>query len=280
MKLASFRAGGRDLFGVVSGDGGVAMNERIGCGSLREALSKDLLGKIKTAVQGARTDHALKDVTLLPVIPDPELIVCAGVNYRSHATETGRDIPKQPSMFIRRTNTLVGHEGKLIRPRVSQNFDFEGELALVIGRGGRHIGGERAREDLAGYTRFGDGSGRDYQKFSVTSGKNFPGTGPLGPWLVTTDEIPDPTRLTLMTRLNGTEMQRSGTDLLIYSIPQIIAFCSDFTPLSPGDVIATGTPEGAGHRRNPPLWMKPGDVLEVEITSIGTLRTTVVDEKP
>jgi len=280
MKLVSFRAGGRDLFGVVGGDGVVAMNERIGCGSLREALSKDLLGNIKTAAQGARPDHALKDVTLLPVIPDPELIVCAGVNYRSHATETGRDIPKQPSMFIRRTNTLVGHEGKLIRPRVSQNFDFEGELALVIGRGGRHIEAERALEHVAGYTCFVDGSVRDYQKFSVTSGKNFPGTGPLGPWLVTTDEIPDPTRLTLMTRLNGTEMQRSGTDLLIYSIPQIIAFCSDFTPLSPGDVIATGTPEGVGHRRNPPLWMKPGDVLEVEITSIGTLRTTVVDEKP
>src|SRR5262244_1026714 len=279
MKLVSFRAGGRDLFGVVGGDGVVAMNERIGCGSLREALSKDLLGNIKTAAQGARPDHALKDVTLLPVIPDPELIVCAGVNYRSHATETGRDIPKQPSMFIRRTNTLVGHEGKLIRPRVSQNFDFEGELALVIGRGGRHIEAERALEHVAGYTCFVDGSVRDYQKFSVTSGKNFPGTGPLGPWMVTTDEIPDPTRLTLMTRLNGQEMQRSGTDLLIYSVPHIIAFCSDFTPLSPGDVIATGTPEGVGHRRSPQLWMEPGDVLEVEITGIGVLRNRVVDEK-
>jgi len=120
---------------------------------------------------------------------------------------------------------------------------------------------------------------RDYQKFSVTSGKNFPGTGPLGPWLVTTDEIADPTKLTLMTRLNGKEMQRSGTDLLIYSIPQIIAFCSDFTELAPGDVIATGTPEGVGHRRNPPVWMTRGDVLEVEITGIGMLRTRVVDEK-
>jgi len=278
MKLASFRAGARDLFGVVSGDSVVAMNERVGCASLREALGKDLLGNIKTAAQGARADHALKDVTLLPVIPDPELIVCAGINYRSHASETGRDIPKQPSMFIRRTNTLVGHEGELVRPSVSQNFDFEGELALVIGRGGRHIEAEHALEHVAGYTCFVDGSVRDYQKFSVTSGKNFPGTGPLGPWLVTTDEIPDPTRLTLMTRLNGTEMQRSATDLLIYSIPQIIAFCSNFTPLSPGDVIATGTPEGVGHRRNPPLWMKPGDVLEVEITGIGTLRSTVVDE--
>jgi 2-keto-4-pentenoate hydratase/2-oxohepta-3-ene-1,7-dioic acid hydratase in catechol pathway len=182
-------------------------------------------------------------------------------------------------MFLRLSNTLVGHEGEMIRPTVSQNFDFEGELAIVIGRGGRHIAKERALEHVAGYTCFVDGSVRDYQKFSVTSGKNFPGTGPLGPWMVTTDEIPDPTRLTLMTRLNGTEMQRSGTDLLIYSIPHIIAFCSDFTTLVPGDVIATGTPEGVGHRRDPQLWMKPGDVLEVEITGIGTLRTRIVDEK-
>jgi 2-keto-4-pentenoate hydratase/2-oxohepta-3-ene-1,7-dioic acid hydratase in catechol pathway len=279
MKLASFKANGQDLFGVVTGDGVLAMNGRVGCASLREALTKGLLGKIKDAAQGAKPDHALKDVTLSPVIPDPALIVCAGINYRSHASETGREIPKQPSMFIRRTNTLVGHEGALVRPTVSQHFDFEGELAVVIGRGGRHIPIERALDHAAGYTCFVDGSVRDYQKFSVTSGKNFPGTGPLGPWLVTTDELPDPTKLTLMTRLNGKEMQRSATDLLIYSIPQIIAFCSDFTELAPGDVIATGTPEGVGHRRNPQVWMKPGDVLEVEITGIGTLRNTVVDER-
>ncbi|TMJ43612.1 MAG: fumarylacetoacetate hydrolase family protein, partial [Alphaproteobacteria bacterium] len=132
---------------------------------------------------------------------------------------------------------------------------------------------------VAGYTCFVDGSVRDYQKFSVTSGKNFPATGPLGPWIVTTDEIADPKRLTLVTRLNGQEVQKSGTDLLIHSVPQIIAFCSDFTPLAPGDVIATGTPEGVGHRRNPQLWMKPGDVLEVEISGVGTLRSRVVDEK-
>jgi 2-keto-4-pentenoate hydratase/2-oxohepta-3-ene-1,7-dioic acid hydratase in catechol pathway len=277
MKLLSFVAGGESLFGVVSGDGVIAMNKRVGCKSLREALG--LLPQIKAAAQGAAPDHKLADIKFLPVIPDPELITCAGINYRSHASETGREIPKQPSMFIRRTNTLVGHEGELIRPAVSQQFDFEGELAVIIGRGGRHIKAEQALDHVAGYTCFVDGSVRDYQKFSVTSGKNFPGTGPLGPWLVTTDEIPDPTRLTLMTRLNGKEMQRSATDLLIYSVPHIIAFCSDFTPLSPGDVIATGTPEGVGHRRNPQVWMKPGDVLEVEITGIGVLRNTVVDEK-
>jgi len=164
-------------------------------------------------------------------------------------------------------------------PAASQSFAFEGVLAVVIARGGRHIPVERALEHIAGYTCFVDGSVRDYQKYSVTSGKNFPATGPLGPWIVTTDEIADPARLMLTTRLNGREVQKSGTDLLIYSVPQIIAFCSDFTPLVPGDVIATGTPEGVGHRRNPPLWMKAGDVLEVEISGIGTLRNRVVDEK-
>jgi 2-keto-4-pentenoate hydratase/2-oxohepta-3-ene-1,7-dioic acid hydratase in catechol pathway len=281
MKLASFIAEGKSRFGAVDGDGVVILNERLGgrYASLREALAAGALDDIRKVIAGAKPDRKLSEITWLPAITDPEKILCAGINYRSHAAETGRELPKQPSMFLRLANSLTGHEGELIRPSVSQNFDFEGELAAVIGRGGRHIPAERALEHVAGYSCFVDGSVRDYQKFSVTSGKNFPGTGPLGPWIVTTDEIPDPTRLTLITRLNGQEVQKSGTDLLIYSVPQIIAFCSDFTPLEPGDVIATGTPEGVGHRRNPPLWMKPGDVLEVEISGIGTLRNRVVDEK-
>jgi 2-keto-4-pentenoate hydratase/2-oxohepta-3-ene-1,7-dioic acid hydratase in catechol pathway len=281
MKLASFIAEGKSRFGAVDGDGVVILNERLGgrYASLREALAAGALDDIRKVIAGAKPDRKLSEITWLPAITDPEKILCAGINYRSHAAETGRELPKQPSMFLRLANSLTGHEGELIRPSVSQNFDFEGELAVVIGRGGRHIPAERALGHVAGYTCFVDGSVRDYQKFSVTSGKNFPGTGPLGPWIVTTDEIPDPTRLTLTTRLNGQEVQKSGTDLLIYSVPQIIAFCSDFTPLEPGDVIATGTPEGVGHRRNPPLWMKPGDVLEVEISGIGTLRNRVVDEK-
>jgi len=279
MKLASYVADGLNSFGLVRGDEVITLNQRLPCANLRDALAKDLLPQIREVAADAKPDHKLAEIAFLAVIPDPELIACAGINYRSHASETGREIPKQPSMFLRRANTLLGHEGELIRPSLSHSFDFEGELAVVIGRGGRHIPVERALDHVAGYTCFVDGSVRDYQKFSVTSGKNFPGTGPLGPWLVTTDEIPDPTRLTLVTRLNGKEMQRSGTDLLIYSIPQIIAFCSDFTPLAPGDVIATGTPEGVGHRRNPPVWMKSGDVLEVEITGIGILRSRVVDER-
>jgi 2-keto-4-pentenoate hydratase/2-oxohepta-3-ene-1,7-dioic acid hydratase in catechol pathway len=281
MKLASYAVDGRNAFGAVIGNAVVTLNERLGgrYPGLRQALAACALADLKKAAEAAPPDHKLADVKLLPPIPDPEKILCAGINYRSHAAETGRDLPKQPSMFIRLANTLTGHERELIRPSVSQSFDFEGELALVIGRAGRHIPVEQALDHVAGYTCFVDGSVRDYQKISVTSGKNFPGTGPLGPWIVTTDEIPDPKRLTLVTRLNGQEVQRSGTDLLIYSVPQIIAFCSDFTPLAPGDVIATGTPEGVGHRRTPPLWMKAGDVLEVEISGIGTLRNRVVDER-
>ena len=279
MKLLSFAAEGKGYFGAVSGDGIVTLNDKIGQPTLRAALAAGALEAMRKAAQGAKPDRKLGDIRFLPVIPGPDKILCAGINYRSHAAETGRELPKQPSMFVRFADTLVGHDGELIRPKISDNFDFEGELAVVIGKGGRHIKPERALDHVAGYTCFVDGSVRDYQKFSVTSGKNFPGTGPLGPWLVTTDEIPDPSKLTLMTRLNGTEVQHSPTDLLIYSVPHIIAFCSDFTALSPGDVIATGTPEGVGMRRTPPLWMKAGDVLEVEITGIGTLRSRVVDER-
>jgi 2-keto-4-pentenoate hydratase/2-oxohepta-3-ene-1,7-dioic acid hydratase in catechol pathway len=281
MKLASYIANGKAAFGAVTAEGVIDLSGRLGGDyrSLREALAGGELTRMSEAAVMAKPDHALADVKFLPSIPDPEKILCAGINYRSHAAETGRELPKQPSMFLRLASTLVGHEGDMVCPAVSRCFDFEGELAVVIGRPGRHIPVERALDHVAGYTCFCDGSVRDYQKFSVTSGKNFPGTGPFGPWLVTTDEIPDPSRLTLVTRLNGKEVQRSPTDLLIYSIPQIIAFCSDFTALAPGDVISTGTPEGVGHSRKPPLWMKSGDTLEVEISGIGVLRAHVADER-
>jgi len=279
MKLLSFRADGKEFFGAVSGDGVITLNKRIKQPNLRAALEAGKMEAMQNAASEAKPDRELADITFRPVIPHPGKILCAGINYRAHAAETGREMPMQPSMFIRFDDTLVGHGGEMIRPSVSDNFDFEGELALVIGKAARHIKAEDALDHVAGYTCFVDGSVRDYQRFSVTSGKNFPGTGPLGPWIVTTDEIPDPSKLTLSTRLNGAEVQHSPTDLLIYSIPQIIAFCSDFTALSPGDVIATGTPEGVGHGRKPPLWMKAGDTLEVEISSIGTLRTHIIDEK-
>src|SRR5207253_330299 len=174
MKLASYVADGVASYGVVSGDGVITMNDRFGghATGLREALAGNLLPQIREAAQNARPDRKLADIKFLPVIPDPGLVTCAGINYRSHAAETGRELPKQPSMFIRRANTLVGHEGEMIRPTVSTHFDFEGELALVVGREGRHIPAERALDHVAGYTCFVDCSVRDYQKFSVTSGKN------------------------------------------------------------------------------------------------------------
>jgi 2-keto-4-pentenoate hydratase/2-oxohepta-3-ene-1,7-dioic acid hydratase in catechol pathway len=279
MKLLSFAADGKDWFGALRDDGVVTLNDKVAQPNLHAALAAGAIDKMRDIAQRAAPDRKLSAIKFLPVIPRPGKILCAGINYRSHAAEMARELPKQPSMFIRFADTLVGHIGELIRPRVSDHFDFEGELALIIGKGGRHIAAERALEHVAGYTCFVDGSVRDYQKFSVTSGKNFPGTGPLGPWLVTRDEIPDTGRLTLTTRLNGKEVQHATTDLLIYSIPQIIAFCSDFTALAPGDVISTGTPEGVGHGRKPPLWMKAGDTLEVEITGIGVLRAQVVDER-
>jgi 2-keto-4-pentenoate hydratase/2-oxohepta-3-ene-1,7-dioic acid hydratase in catechol pathway len=279
MKLLSFAADGKDWFGALRDDGVVTLNDKVAQPNLRAALAAGAIDKMRDIAQRTAPDRKLSAIKFLPVIPQPGKILCAGINYRSHAAEMARELPKQPSMFIRFADTLVGHGSELIRPKVSDHFDFEGELALVIGKGGRHIAADRALEYVAGYTCFVDGSVRDYQKFSVTSGKNFPGTGPLGPWLVTRDEIPDPGRLTLTTRLNGKEVQHATTELLIYSIPQIIAFCSDFTALAPGDVISTGTPEGVGHGRKPPLWMKAGDTLEVEITGIGVLRAQVVDER-
>lgn len=281
MKLVSYVFAGKEEFGVVAGDGVIAMNRRLGGGfqTLRDALAGNALGEMRRVAKAATPDHKLAEIRFLPAITNPAKILCAGINYRAHASETGRELPKKPSMFARFTDTLIGHDGEMVRPSVSTNFDFEGELAVIIGRGGRHIPAGQALDHVAGYTCFCDGSVRDFQKDSVTSGKNFPATGPLGPWIVTADEIPDPTRLTLMTRLNGKEMQHTGTDLMIHSVPTIIAYCSDFTPLAAGDVIATGTPEGVGHRRNPPLWMKPGDVLEIEITGIGVLRSRIVDEQ-
>jgi 2-keto-4-pentenoate hydratase/2-oxohepta-3-ene-1,7-dioic acid hydratase in catechol pathway len=176
MRLASYVANGKACFGAVTGNGVITLNDRLGarCASLREALAAGALAQMRTAAEAARPDHGLEDIKWLPVIPDPEKILCAGINYRSHAAETGRELPQQPSMFIRLANTLTGHEGELIRPALSQQFDFEGELALVIGRGGRHIPVAQALDHVAGYTCFVDGSVRDYQKISVTAGKNFP----------------------------------------------------------------------------------------------------------
>ncbi len=279
MKLLSYSVAGKQSFGAVAGEGVIDLRERLSghCATLREALAADAITEMRQIAEVTKPDHRLGEITFLPPITQPEKILCAGINYHSHAVETGRDIPKAPSMFLRLSSTLVAHNGALVRPSVSTQFNYEGELALVIGRPGRQIAEERALDHVAGYSCFVDGSVRDYQRFSVTAGKNFPNTGALGPWIVTTDEIGDPARLVLVTRLNGREVQRATTDLLIHSVARIVSFCSQFTALAPGDVIATGTPEGVGQSRRPPLWLKAGDLLEVEISRVGALRSRVVD---
>jgi len=281
MKLASYIANGKPSFGVVVGDGVVTMNDKLGgrYATLRDAIAGGAIDEIKGLANGAAPDQKLAGLKFLPLIPNPEKILCVGINYKSHAAEHGTEAPKLPNIFTKFVNTLEAHEGEMLRPKASTSFDFEGELALVIGKGGRHIKAADALKHVAGYTCYCDGSVRDFTKYSLVAAKNFLRSSPLGPWMVTADEIPDPTRLTLVTRLNGKEMQRSGTDMLIHSIPAIIEFCSVFTPLSPGDIIATGTPDGIGAKQNPPVWMKAGDVLEIEISNIGTLRNKIADEK-
>ena len=281
MKLASYVANGNPAFGAVVGDGVVTLNERLkgAYRNLRQALNAGAIDDMRKAIEGAKPDHKLADIRFLPVIPNPRKILCIGINYKSHAAESGHEAPTLPNIFTRFTDTLAAHDGEMVKPKASNTYDYEGELAVVIGRKGRAIDPSKALDYVAGYTCFCDGSARDFFKYSLIASKNFPHTGPLGPWMVTADEIPDPTKLVLKTRLNGQEMQKSGLDMLIHDIPAIIAFCSKFTPLSPGDIIATGTPEGIGGKRTPPVWMKAGDVLEVEISNIGTLRCNVVDEK-
>jgi 2-keto-4-pentenoate hydratase/2-oxohepta-3-ene-1,7-dioic acid hydratase in catechol pathway len=263
MKIVRFQTGGSIRTGILVNDGVIDVVSRaprldglpalLGTGGQAEAAA---------LVDGGAADYPLNEVKLLSPFGAKARIFCIGVNYKSHATETGRELPPRPSAFIRTQESLVPPGAPIFRPAVSTHFDYEGELAAVIGARAHRVSEQDALRHVAGYTCFNDGSVRDYQKISVTAGKNFDRSGSCGPWIVTADEIPDPTRLTLVTRLNGVEVQRSGTDMLIYSIPLIISYLSEITVLMPGDVIATGTPAGVGSRRTPPLWMKAGDQVE------------------
>jgi 2-keto-4-pentenoate hydratase/2-oxohepta-3-ene-1,7-dioic acid hydratase in catechol pathway len=246
---------------------------------LRAALAADALDELAAQSRGASPDFKLSDVTLLTPVPDAEKLICIGVNYKGHILEMGRKLPEQPSVFFRLHSSVVPDGGQIVRPKLSDNFDYEGELAVVIGKGGRHIARDKALSHIAGYTCFNDGSIRDFQmKGSLAIGKNFFSTGSIGPCMVTADEISDPSALHLETRLNGKRVQHTGIDDLIFDIPAIIAYVSDAFPLVPGDIIATGTPEGVAMGHTPPTWMKSGDTLEIEISRIGILRNTVIDE--
>jgi 2-keto-4-pentenoate hydratase/2-oxohepta-3-ene-1,7-dioic acid hydratase in catechol pathway len=280
MRLASFELNGRSAFGVVVGDGIVDASVRLPGRprGLREALSGGALRELER-LAGAQPDFACSDVAFAPVIPDAAAkLLCVGVNYLPHIKEMGRERPERPVLFVRFGDSVVGHGRPLLKPRESEQFDYEGELAVVIGKHARRVSKERALDYVAGYSCFNDGSVRDYQRHSAqfTPGKNFHASGSFGPWLVTADEIPDVRKLTLTTRLNGTVMQNESVGELCFDVPQLIEYCSTFTQLEPGDVIVTGTPGGVGAGRKPPVWMKPGDAVEVELTSIGVLRNPVI----
>jgi 2-keto-4-pentenoate hydratase/2-oxohepta-3-ene-1,7-dioic acid hydratase in catechol pathway len=275
MRLASFVHNGRASWGVVTGDhvidaSGVA------------ATLKDFCALGDFAALNTLTSPfiELADISFVPVIPGPDKILCVGVNYHEHRIETGRTENAYPTIFTRFANSQAGHLAPIIRPNASVELDYEGELAVIIGRPGRHIKAADALSHIAGFACYNDGSVRDFQRHShqFTPGKNFIATGGFGPWMVTPDEMGPIGPQRLQTRLNGAVVQEARLDQMIFDIPAIIEYISIFTRLEPGDVIVTGTPGGVGAKRTPPLWLKPGDVVEVEIENIGTLQNPVIAE--
>lgn len=285
MKLASFVAAGRASYGAVRADGIVDLGLRLGSRypDLRSLLAAEHGLAEARECAALRPDLRQDDVRFLPVIPNPGKIWCIGVNYADHLEETKIGRAAHPTVFMRYAQSQVGHGEDMLLPPEATQFDFEGEVALVIGRGGRRIPPERAWEHVAGYACYNDGSLRDWQ-FHTTQwgpGKNFAATGAFGPWLTTADEIDAQAQsLVLTTRLNGQVVQHADTSLLIFPIPELIAYCSTLLPLDPGDVIVTGTPGGVGMAREPRLFMQPGDVVEVEVSGVGTLRNVVRAEVP
>lgn len=278
MKLISFVDKGRPGWGVVRGSQAVVLTQV--WPDLLAALEAGVENIAKAAEGPDAPCTPLADLQWLPPIPTPRKILCVGLNYGRHVAEAGRELPAYPSLFARFADSLVGHRDAVWKPRDSDRFDYEAELAVVIGRGGRHIAARDALAHVAGYTCMAENSVRDFQKHNaqVTPGKNFERSGAIGPWIVTADEIGDPARLSVIGRVNGEVMQHGQVSDLIFPIPELIAYISRFTPLSPGDVIATGTPEGVGSSRKPPRFLAAGDTVEVEIAGIGTLVNTVADE--
>jgi 2-keto-4-pentenoate hydratase/2-oxohepta-3-ene-1,7-dioic acid hydratase in catechol pathway len=286
MKLTTFEGrDGRISYGVVKAEGVIDAGPRLAkqFPDLRAVLSAGALDQLASLAAGRSPDYQISEVRLLKPIPNPGKILCVGVNYPERAAEykDNPDAPKYPSIFVRFPASLVAHEEPIVRPPESPQLDYEGEVALVIGRKGRRIAESEARAHIGGYTICNEGTIRDWLrhgKFNVTPGKNFERTGALGPWLVTPEEIgAGPMRI--ITRVNGEVRQDDTTDRMIFSIPFLISYLSRFCTLEPGDIIITGTPTGAGARFDPPRYLVPGDVVEVEVPSIGVLRNRVIDEK-
>ena len=281
MKLVSFEHAGRASYGLVQQDGYLQPSADFlrRFPDMVSVLRGNALAELEAATATGQHVKAA-DTRVLPVIPNPGKLICVGLNYKTHVAETKRGDSPYPSLFLRFNDSLAANGDVVLRPSFSDRFDWEGELAFVIGKAGRHIPKERAFEHIAGYACFNDISVRDWQRHThqFTPGKNFPGTAPFGPYLVTRDEVPDVTQLSLQTRVNGQVMQHASLGDLIFDIPVLVEYISRFTPLSPGDVIATGTPGGVGDRREPPIYMKEGDVVEVEITGLGVLQNCIGTE--
>jgi len=282
LKLASFSAGGRVSYGAVMGNGIVDLGRRLKYASLLDVLRAGALGEVRKAAAAA-PDIALPAVTLTRPVVFPEKILCIGVNYanRNEEYKDGSEQAKYPSMFFRTPGSFVGSGEPLVKPGVTQQFDYEGEIALVIGKEGRRIPKEKAHEHIAGYTLCNEGTAREWTrhaKFNVTQGKNFDASGSLGPWMVTADDIDPDKPLHLTTKVNGETRQDDTTANLIFSFADLLAYITIFTTLKPGDIIVTGTPVGAGARFDPPRWLNAGDVVDISVPEIGTLSNRVVEE--
>ncbi|WNY82200.1 fumarylacetoacetate hydrolase family protein [Cronobacter dublinensis] len=279
MKLASYLHQGRRSYGIVTDKGVVDLGSRLGAdyADLKTLLAQDALDNARRYA-AAPADIALCDVTFLPVIEQPEKILCVGMNYAEKRKEFDQHNPA-PTLFVRFPDSQTGHNAPVLKPRHSSEFDYEGELAVIIGRGGENIAREAALSHVAGYSCYMDGSARDWQHTWFTAGKNWRQTGAFGPWMTTADEIPDPHQLAIRTWLNGRMVQDDNTRSMIHGVAELIEYISTFTRLSAGDVIITGSPGGVGKKRTPPLFMKPGDKIEVEIERIGHL-CNVIAEAP
>jgi len=283
LKLATFVHGDRVSYGAVVGDGIVDLRPRLKHVSLLHLIATNWLGEAAKIAADTAPDIALKDVRLAPPVVAPEKILCIGVNYGNRHAEykDNTEAAKYPSMFFRTPGSFVGSGEPLVKPSVTQQYDYEGEIALVIGREGRRISKEKAHEHIAGYTLCNEGTAREWtrhSKFNVTQGKNFDASGSLGPWMVTADQIDLAKPLHLTTKVNGELRQDDTTANLLFTFADLMAYISIFTTLKPGDIIVTGTPVGAGARFDPPRWLKAGDVVEVSVPEIGTLSNRVVDE--
>ncbi|HNP37468.1 MAG TPA: fumarylacetoacetate hydrolase family protein [Woeseiaceae bacterium] len=280
MKALSFEIEGVSTYGLVTSAGirAASTSFRQQFPDLKAVLTAGTLDNLRANL--APIVHSSNDIHYLPLIGKPDKILCVGVNYRPHIAEMGRQVPSHPVLFVRFPGSLVGHEEAVIKPRASEQFDFEGELAIVIGRNARAVARDEVADVIAGYTCFMDGSVRDWQSHThqFTAGKNFARSGAIGPYLATADEVPDLPGLVLSTRVNAIEMQRARLGDLLFDIPALIEYCSTFTELLPGDIIATGTPGGVGAARKPPVWLQAADRVEVDLGPIGTLRNTVADE--